>query len=52
MWRDMSFVTQQFPEKPDWLVDNKQWICEGVSDRWIINKGDENIFYYNIKEEK
>jgi hypothetical protein len=52
IWRDMSFVTQPFPEKPDWMVDNKEWFCESVSDRWVLNKGDENIFYYNIHEEE
>ena len=52
IWRDMSFVTQLFSEKPDWMVDNKEWFCESVSDRWVLNKGDENIFYYNIHEEE
>ena len=47
MWKDMSFTTKQFPDKPDWMVDDKVWICEKTSDRWII--GDDSYFY-NLKE--
>jgi hypothetical protein len=49
MWKDMSFVTKPFPEKPDWMVDDKEWCCESVSDRWTIKKGDENTYYYNLE---
>jgi hypothetical protein len=52
MWRDMSFVTRPFPQKPDWKIDNKDWFCEGVSDKWLMNKEDEEIYYYNIHEEE
>lgn len=52
MWRDMSFVTRPFPKKPDWKIDNKEWFCEGVSDKWLMNKEDEEIYYYNIHEEQ
>lgn len=50
MWRDMSFTTKPFPEKPDWKVDDKDWVCESVSDRWTIEKGDENQFFYSLEE--
>lgn len=49
MWKDMSFITKPFPEKPDWKVDNKDWVCEGVSDKWLIHHQDEN-YYYTVKE--
>lgn len=52
MWRDMSFTTKPFPERPDWLVDNKTWICEKTSDSWLVDDKDDNIYYYNIKETK
>ena len=52
MWRDMSFVTQPFPEKPDWMIDDKEWFCESVSDKWTMEKGNENIYYYTLESEK
>jgi len=51
IWKDMSFITKPFPEKPDWKVDDKDWICESVSDRWVMNKGDENQFFYSLEQE-
>ena len=48
MWRDMSFITKAFPKKPDWKVDNKQWTCENISDKWLMNKEDEDIYYYTL----
>ena len=48
-WKNMSFVTEPFPEKPDYLVDNITWRCEGESDKWIID-GNDNCYYYDIKE--
>ena len=50
-WKNMSFVTKPFPEKPDFKVDNKVWKCESESDRWIIDGHDDN-YYYDIKEKK
>lgn len=47
MWKDMSFTTKHFPDKPDWKVDDKVWICEKTSDSWIV--GDDSYFY-NLKE--
>jgi hypothetical protein len=44
-WKCMSFVTKPFPEKPDYLVDDKAWICEDQSDRWIINSHDSSYYY-------
>jgi len=49
-WKNMSFVTKPFPKTPDFLVDNKEWRCEGVSDRWIID-GEDDQYYYDLKEE-
>ena len=49
-WKNMSFVTKSFPKTPDFLVDNKEWRCEGVSDRWIID-GEDDQYYYDLKEE-
>jgi hypothetical protein len=46
----MSFVTKPFPEKPDYMVDNKLWSCEDMSDRWIID-GNDDSYYYKIKKE-
>jgi len=42
-------VTKEFPKSPDWKVDNKEWICESKSDKWVINS-DDDVFYYDIKE--
>jgi hypothetical protein len=44
----MSFTTKPFPDKPDWKVDNKDWVCEAVSDRWIIHHENDN-YYYSVK---
>ena len=49
-WKDMSFTTHPFPEKPDWKVDDKDWMCESVSDRWVMNKEDESIYYYRLED--
>lgn len=49
MWKDMSFITKPFPEKPDWKVDNKDWVCEDVSDRWVVHHENDN-YYYTVKE--
>jgi hypothetical protein len=51
IWKDMSFTTKPFPEKPDWKVDNKDWVCESVSDRWVIGGEDEDQFFYSIEGE-
>lgn len=50
-WKNMSFVTKPFPTNPDFLVDNKEWKCEGTSDRWVIN-ADDDSYYYDLKETK
>jgi len=47
-WKDMSFVTRPFPSQPDWKVDNKDWMCESISDKWVMNKEDEEIYYYRL----
>ena len=33
-------------------IDNKEWFCESVSDKWLMNKEDEEIYYYNISKEE
>ena len=48
-WKNMSFTTKPFPEKPDFKVDDKVFRCENKSDRWIINSDDED-FYYDFEE--
>ena len=48
----MSFVTQPFPLKPDWMIDDKEWVCESVSDKWTMEKGNENVYYYNLENKK
>ena len=48
-WRDMSFTTKPFPERPDYKVDTKTFKCESVSDRWVIS-GDDSRYYYEIEK--
>ena len=48
-WRDMSFTTKPFPEKPDYKVDSEVFKCESVSDRWVIS-GDDSSYYYKIEK--
>ena len=50
-WKEMSFTTKPFPEKPDYKVDNKVYRCEDKSDRWILG-GDDDQYYYDIVEDK
>lgn len=50
-WKCMSFVTKPFPEKPDFMVDNKLWVCEEASDRWVVDEKDDDQYYYKIKKE-
>lgn len=49
MWKDMSFTTKPFPEKPDWKVDDKDWVCESVSDRWVVHHENDS-YYYTVEE--
>lgn len=48
-WRDMSFTTKPFPEKPDYKVDSQIYKCESVSDRWLIS-GEDTSYYYKIEK--
>ena len=48
MWKDMSFTDKPFPERPDWLVDNKKWICEKVAERWVVDESD--YYCYDFKK--
>ncbi len=48
-WRDMSFTTKPFPEKPDYKVDTKVYKTESVSDRWVIS-GEDSSYYYKIEK--
>ena len=47
-WSEPSFVTKPFPERPDWLVDNKKWICEKVAERWVVDESD--YYCYDFKK--
>lgn len=49
MWKDMSFTTKPFPKKPDWKVDDKDWVCESVSDRWVVHHENDS-YYYTVEE--
>jgi len=44
-WKEMSFTTKPFPEKPDYMVDSETFRCESKSDRWILTGDDENLYY-------
>lgn len=46
-WRDPSFVTKPFPEKPDYKGNSKTWNCEGY-DKWVTE--DSNAWFYSISE--
>lgn len=46
-WRDMSFVTNDFPKEPIY-VDSKLFNPESISDRWTSTE--DNNFYYDINE--
>ena len=48
-WYEPSFVTKEFPSKPDYLV-NKAWFnCEGY-DKWHTEDSDA-MFYDNVDQE-
>jgi len=50
-WSEPSFVTKDFPEKPDYLVCNEFYDCE-YADKWHTEDSDR-MFYDNInKNEK
>jgi hypothetical protein len=46
-WRDPSFITKPFPEKPDYKGNSKTWNCEGY-DKWVTE--DSNAWFYSISE--
>jgi hypothetical protein len=45
-WYEPSFVTKEFPSKPDYLVNNTWFNCEGF-DKWHTEDSDV-MFYDNI----
>jgi hypothetical protein len=45
-WYEPSFVTKEFPSKPDYLVNNAWFNCEGF-DKWHTEDSDA-MFYDNI----
>jgi hypothetical protein len=49
-WKEMSFTTKPFPEKPDYKVDTEEYRCENKSDRWIVS--DDDNYYYDIEPTK
>jgi len=44
-WYEPSFVTKEFPSKPDYLVNNAWFNCEGY-DKWHTEDSDR-MFYDN-----
>jgi hypothetical protein len=36
-WRDMSFTTKPFPERPDYKVDSQIYKCESVNDSTAVD---------------
>jgi hypothetical protein len=45
-WSEPSFVTKPFPEKPDYLVCNEWYNCEGF-EKWHTEDS-ERMFYDNV----
>jgi hypothetical protein len=45
-WYEPSFVTKEFPSKPDYLVNNTWFNCEGF-DKWHTEDSDA-MFYDNV----
>jgi len=45
-WYEPSFVTKEFPSKPDYLVNNSWFNCEGF-DKWHTEDSDA-MFYDNV----
>lgn len=45
-WYEPSFVTKEFPSKPDYLVNNAWFNCEGY-DKWHTEDSDA-MFYDNV----
>ena len=45
-WYEPSFVTKEFPSKPDYLVNNAWFNCEGF-DKWHTEDSDA-MFYDNV----
>jgi hypothetical protein len=45
-WHEPSFVTKEFPSKPDYLVNNAWFNCEGF-DKWHTEDSDA-MFYDNV----
>jgi hypothetical protein len=46
-WRDPSFITKPFPEKPDYKGNSKIWNCESY-DKWTTE--DSNAWFYSISQ--
>lgn len=44
-WVEASFVTKDFPEKPDYLVNDQTWNCE-TTEKWATEDND-NMYYAN-----
>jgi hypothetical protein len=53
LWKDMSFTDKPFPTNPDWLVDDKKWICEKVANKWVVDSSDYYCYdFKKIKDEE
>jgi hypothetical protein len=47
-WKDMNFVTRDFPVPPKEIKVDKEWLrVETFSDRWVSE--DTDSFYYDVK---
>jgi hypothetical protein len=50
LWMDGgSFISKQFPIKPDWNVFSQEFSCEHTGSRWV-SESDEEKWFYEFKE--
>ena len=48
-WKEPSFVTKSFPEKPDYKGNSQIWNCE-AHEKWTTE--DSNKWFYSIEEKE
>ena len=48
-WFEPSFITKDFPDKPDYKTNNQVWNCE-IGDKWASS--DDDNYFYDMKEKK
>lgn len=49
-WHEPSFVTQSFPERPDFITNSHVWKCE--DDRKWRTEDSDRLFYEGVEENK